>query len=947
MPATHFDRSQFRRATPFTQRNLRVPGEGPDGKVRCLLIGEKPGSQEAHRGKPFIGISGQYLSIFLNAANIDRQSIYVTNLVKEFTDYSKPTAEEISRDHAELVDEIISHDPDVIGLVGGYAVQHVLLRDPEMEKCHGVPIHVSSIFGDELYRDQGWTVIPILHPATVVYQPDAAGRVLDDFLRLGQLLDGEIEPRVDEIGDDVDYRVLTLDNCRELLPSLRRSCFVGIDTEGSVESPWSIQLSTKPGTGYTVMARDKHAMTVFIEWLRYNKRHITVSLHHSLHDLPVLRAAGLDLVTEHFRFIDTMILAYLLNVEPQGLKAACYRHAMMLQDDYGEIIGDVGHQIAMDYLYRVLGAEDAPLVEVQAKPPKKKRKKKSDIEADTLPDPVPESSFVHAWPDPEPETIRENGKYRIKKSQGVTKLVTRIIVDVESGKTLKDGELVDPRERWKKLSVASKAPVIEVIGDMRYPTLDDVDFDRAIRYASRDADAQLRITQPLLDRVHAMDLDEASRIDHGIIPMVDRMGEIGIRLAPPEFWDKLSAKCDMLMDKAAWAVYEATGRDINPGSGDQVAELLYGSISDGGLGLVPPRMTDGGESGNVRGATDDKCLEELMPLAPVVEHIMDYREASKLKGTYAEPLGLMAGTGDGRARATFKLTRQITGRISTAEPMNLLSIPVRSDLGAECRYGFIASDGYVLYDADESTVEMRTFAHLSRDKKLCEIFIKGHEATGDEKEKWDVHTRTASDMFGVELHSVEKFQRQAGKVVNFFIINGGSAYGLRIQMIKFRAYQKDGSRWTEDDCQNMLDIWSKIYAGARRFQMDCVEETRQTGLARDPLSGRVRYLPQIWSPIAKVRAEAERCSYAHLIQTSANTILKRAMMAIWDNLCVPGVVEPELPVHDEILLEIIDEPGVRDWVEQGVGDALTKTTDLIVPLESEGGFGYSWSEAKH
>ena len=905
-----------------------------------MLVGEKPGREESNRGRPFIGISGRYLDVFLQASNIDRQSLYVTNLVKEFTLYSKPTAEEIRRDHDELVEEILSHDPDIIGLVGGYAVQHVLLREPEMDKCHGVPIHVPSLFGDELYRDRGWTVLPILHPAQVVYQPDTAGRVLDDLLRLGQLLDGEISVRDDEIGDRTDYRALTLDNCRELLPSLRRPCHVGIDTEGSTESPWSIQISAQSGTGYTILVRNKHVLTVFIEWLRIHRHRVTISLHHSLHDLPVLRSAGLDLVAENFKLIDTMILAYLLNIEPQGLKSLCYRHAAMLQDDYDEVIGDVGHKIAMDYLYKVAMAEDAPLVEVVGKP-KKKRKK------DTIDDPPVEPQYVHAWPDPEPEIIREQGKYRIKKSQGVGKLVARIISDVESGKTLKDGKLVDPRERWKKLSAASKSPVIEAIGDMRTPTLDDVPMERAIQYASRDADAQLRITQPLLDRVHAMELDEASRIDHGIIPIVDRMGTVGIKLAPPEFWERLSSKCDGLMDKAAWEVYQATGREINPSSGDQVAELLYGPVSEGGLGLTPPRMTDGGESGDIRGATDDKCLEELLPLAPVIEHIADYREANKLKGTYAEPLKSMSMTGDGRARATFKLTRQVTGRISTAEPMNLLAIPVRSELGAECRYGFVAPEGCVLYDADESTVEMRTFAHLSRDKKLCEIFIKGHEATGDEKEKWDVHTKTASDMFGTTISQVEKFQRQAGKVVNFFIINGGSAYGLRIQMIKFRAYQKDGSRWTEDDCQDMLDIWSKVYPQARRFQSDCVEETRRTGLARDPLSGRIRYLPQIWSPIGKVRAEAERCSYAHLIQTSANTILKRAMMKIWSELCVPDVVEPLLAIHDEILLQVHDDPGTREWVENGVKDALTGTTELIVPLEAEGGFGPSWGQAKH
>jgi DNA polymerase-1 len=279
--------------------------------------------------------------------------------------------------------------------------------------------------------------------------------------------------------------------------------------------------------------------------------------------------------------------------------------------------------------------------------------------------------------------------------------------------------------------------------------------------------------------------------------------------------------------------------------------------------------------------------------------------------------------------------------------MNLLSIPVRSELGAQCRYGFIAPEGKIVHDADLSTVEMRTFAHLSRDKKLCEIFIKGHEARGDDKRNWDVHTRSAADMFGKPLSQIEPYQRQAGKVINFFTINGGSAFGLRIQMIKFRAYKKDGSRWSEDDCQQMLDAWYQIYPGAKRFQNDCIEQTRATGLARDPLSGRIRYLPQIWSPVGKVRSEAERCSFAHLIQTSANTILKRAMMAMWDVLKDVEGVEPLLPVHDEVIHEMPDTEDCRSLVDGVVTWALTSTTELVVPIEAEGGFGASWGAAKH
>jgi DNA polymerase I-like protein with 3'-5' exonuclease and polymerase domains len=731
-----------------------------------------------------------------------------------------------------------------------------------------------------------------------------------------------------------------------MLLDTRDRAIVGIDCEGSPERPWSVQISLSSGTGYTIRSTDTASVHRLRDWLYDNRDRILVSLHYAmLNDFAQLRAMGIDITGQEVPFVDTGILAYLLCVAPGGLKALCYRYAGMHQDSYEDVIGNVGHEIAMSYLRRVASAADAPWMEIPAKPPKKKQRKKGDAEQ-AISEPEPDQpTLVQAWPTPEPEIITDGNGSRLKKSQGVGKLIPRIFADIESGKTLKDGSLVDPRERWEKLSDTAKAPVIAAIGDMPVPTMDDIALDKAVRYASRDADAQFRITRPLIDRVKAMELEEACRIDHGIVPMIDRMAKVGIKLAPAEFWDDLGDQCDAQMGRAKWLIYQATGQDINPGSGDQIAKLLYDPVDKGGLGLTPPRLTDGGESGRVRGSTDGKCLEELLPLSPIVEYIEDYREASKLKGTYVEPLRLMAVSGDGRARTTFKLTRQVTGRITTAEPMNLLSIPVRTDLGNQCRYGFVAADGNILHDADLSTIEMRTFAHLSKDRKLCEIFVKGHEARGDDKLNWDVHTRSASDMFGTPLAQVERYQRQAGKVVNFFIINGGTAYGLRIRMIKFRAYKKDGTRWSEDDCQQMLDTWYEIYPGAKRFQNDCVEETRATGLARDPLSGRIRYLPQIWSPIGKVRAEAERCSFAHLIQTSANTILKRAMMAMWDVLKNVEGVEPLLPVHDEVLHELPLDGDTMDLVDSVVTWALTSTTDLVVPIKAESGFGLSWGEA--
>lgn len=155
----------------------------------------------------FVGPSGQQMNIFLEVANVPRSRVRCTNCVWEFTEYTKPTAEEIARDHDDLVGEILTCDPEVIGLVGAYAVAVVLRREPEMDRLHGVPIRVDALFGNELPRDGGWVCLPIIHPASVLHSPDSAPRVLDDFLQLGRYLDGEIAVREpDPYAGKEDYR---------------------------------------------------------------------------------------------------------------------------------------------------------------------------------------------------------------------------------------------------------------------------------------------------------------------------------------------------------------------------------------------------------------------------------------------------------------------------------------------------------------------------------------------------------------------------------------------------------------------------------------------------------------------------------------------------------------------------------------------------------------------
>jgi DNA polymerase-1 len=679
---------------------------------------------------------------------------------------------------------------------------------------------------------------------------------------------------------------------------------VAIDTEGWAESPWALQFSVTPGTGYVLKARDVVGLRLFNDWIRESGA-IVVG-HNLLHDYSVCRSLGVEL-GDNVR--DTMVLAFLLGVESQGLKNLAYRHCAAHQDEYSDIMADADRDKAVEYLCSVLTRD---------------------------------------WPPIEPFIVFEGGKPKLKKPWPIDRRVAKIIADVVEGKVDKDDNSTDPRKRWNEIDDFVRDPVEELLGPMPRATLDDIDPEIAIRYSARDSDITLRLAPVLEQKIRDMDLEKISRIDHDVLPMFDRMQQVGIKLAPVEFWDRLADRCDRQMDMAKWKIYQSTGWDLNPMSGDQVAALLYGPTKDellakgvpeneivaAGLGLTPPKMTDGGKTGKVRGSTNDKCLENLLPISPIVEEVMTYREANKVKGTYVKPLRRMATTGDGRAHPGIKPTRVSSGRIATADP-NLLAIPIRSDLGGVVREGFVAEDGYVLYDADLSQAEMRCMAHDSRDEKLIKVF----------EADLDVHRMTAAEMFSTKPDLVEKWQRNAAKQVGFGIINLISEYGLLDQMILYRATRKDGARWTLDDCELMISEWFKIYPGVKRYHNSVIDEARQTGLSRESIGGRIRYVPGVWSPIGKIRGDAEREACSHRIQSMATSFIKIGAKIVWDVLkSVPGV-DPLLLIHDELLFQVKDDPDTRDLVSSVVPWGLESAVKLRVPMLADGKFGMSWAAA--
>lgn len=849
----------------------RVPGEGPI-PAKIMLIGERPGEQEAYKGRPFMGTAGRILDICLKNAGIDRKDIYITNLVKEYKDYAKPTPEEITQGEDELIAELLAVNPIVIGTLGTFATEWILGWDrANLDRNHGIPVRWTgrNPFGSNA------TVVPCYHPAAGLYSSDNFALTQVDLNNIAMVAEGSNSDSVsdfeDIFGRNVQYLEAPIHASGTLMYDQSP---IAIDTEGSSRQPWCLTLSHRPG--HSQMIRPPNSALFFGQ----------IFLHNSLHDLGVLRAMGIEIGDDQFR--DTMVWAYLLCLEPQGLKNLAWRHCRMEMMSYEEVIHEADYDKAMEFLLTVNAYE---------------------------------------WPKAEPYTLIQGGVAKVKKPNSINQRVARILGDVRSGKVGKDDTPTDPRARWNKIDEYLRLPVVEKLGEMPEATLDDVPYQVAMEYACRDSDATLRIAPILKAKIDEMGLAGVSDIDHSIIPMIDRMQQVGIKLSPKESWDELEFECDQIMGKARYGVYQLTGCTINPDSGDQVADLLYGT-----LGITIPWMTDGGK----RGSTIDKALESIREHRDVVDLVLDYREASKVKSSFIAPLRkIVESNGDGRVHCTFRITRVSSGRLAATNP-NLLAIPVRSDLGKKIRERFIAADGRILGDWDLDQIEMRWMADESKDTKLCTIFQEG---------KVDIHRQTAAWTFGVPYDQVLTEQRYAAKRVGFGVITGITGHGLVDQMELARARRPDGEHWTEDDCDRMIEAWFDIYTGVRPYMEQCKDEAYETGMVRDRW-GRIRYLPGIWSPIKSIAEEAGRQAHSHKIQAGAQGYMKIGMAQVWKYVNKPLLAEPLLQVYDSLLQETFDSPSVKVEVNRLIVGCLTETTKLSIPVKAKGSYGQSWAECK-
>jgi DNA polymerase-1 len=398
-------------------------------------------------------------------------------------------------------------------------------------------------------------------------------------------------------------------------------------------------------------------------------------------------------------------------------------------------------------------------------------------------------------------------------------------------------------------------------------------------------------------------------IDRPLAPVLYRMEQAGVRIDKGVLGG-LATRFGAEIDRVGERIYELAGERFNINSPKQLGVVLFTH-----MGLPAPVKYGKGKTIS----TAQDVLEQLAEKHDVPRLVLEYRHLAKLKSNYIDALPLLADA-DSRVHTTFVAAATATGRLSSVNP-NLQNIPIKTELGREIRAAFTAAPGRQLLSADYSQIELRLLAHFSLDPLLLHAYQTGE----------DIHTLTASEVFGVPADTMDKETRARAKAVNFGIVYGISPFGLAAQLgipqAEARAY---------------IDRYFARYQGVRAFIEKTLESTRREGSVRT-LFGRVRPIPDIASRNPNARGFAERTAVNTPLQGSAADLIKLAMIALDHKLAERKLkTRMVLQVHDELLFEVPDDE--RDEVDALVRAEMEGVVKLDVPLVADLGFGPNWRD---
>ncbi|MCM2505894.1 DNA polymerase I [Aureimonas altamirensis] len=439
--------------------------------------------------------------------------------------------------------------------------------------------------------------------------------------------------------------------------------------------------------------------------------------------------------------------------------------------------------------------------------------------------------------------------------------------------------------------------------------------EKVTEYAAEDADVTLRLWEVLKPRLVADGLAHVyERLERPLVPVLARMEQRGIKV-DRQILSRLSGRFAQKAAALEADIHALAGESFNPGSPKQLGEILFGK-----LGLPGGKKTRTGQW-----STDARTLEDLAAEGhELPRHIVDWRQITKLKGTYTDALPLHMDAA-GRIHTSYSMASTTTGRLSSSEP-NLQNIPVRTEEGRAIRTAFVAQGGTRLVSADYSQIELRILAHMADIPQLAQAFRDGI----------DIHAMTASEMFGVPVEGMEPSVRRRAKAINFGIIYGISAFGLAAQLSIPR-----------EEAGLYIRRYFERFPGIRNY-MDATKARAKADGYVETLFGRRAHYPDIRHSNPSVRAFNERAAINAPIQGTAADIIRRAMIRMEGELAAAGLsARMLLQVHDELVFEVPEDeveetiPLVRRVMENAADPVVT----LSVPLVVDARAAANWEEA--
>ena len=457
------------------------------------------------------------------------------------------------------------------------------------------------------------------------------------------------------------------------------------------------------------------------------------------------------------------------------------------------------------------------------------------------------------------------------------------------------------------MTVPSRA---DLLGKANWETAWETEESKALRCAGFMAYVAYAAGDILWNKLQETGMDMLFReVEMPVVYSLFHMEEEGIaveRESLREYGEKLAVRVDELEKE----IYGETGKTFNINSPKQLGEILFDEMH------MP-----GGKKTKTGYSTAAGVLEKLAVDYPFVQKILDYRQVTKLKSTYADGLADYIGP-DGRIHGTFNQTITATGRISSTEP-NLQNIPVRMELGREIRKLFVPRKGYLFTDADYSQIELRVLASMSGDENLIEAY----------REAEDIHAITASKVFGVPLAEVTPELRRNAKAVNFGIVYGISAFGL-----------SDNLSISRKEAADYISSYFESYPQVKQFLDALVASAKETGYSVTAF-GRRRPIPELKAANFMQRQFGERVAMNAPIQGTAADIIKIAMIRVDRRLRKEGLKSRlVLQIHDELLVETAPEE--QEKVAVLLEEEMKHAADLKVELEIGMKTGKTWFETK-